>query len=162
VSLSVAIHEAGHAVIARKLGLSCGRVTIEPEDRMRAERDGNGKLRLVPDGRIIAHAQIARRWYPRKTATQQECDEAYAVALYAGVEATRVICGKARLNDGRHDDEDAAAVIGDDPALEAELRARANALVREHRALIEQVATALLERRTLYGAEVHVMLGMDA
>ena len=146
MSLSAAIHESAHAVIARKLGLSCGKVTLEPSRSIRS----------------LAHAEIAHRWYPNRGAgTRQECDEAYVIALYAGHEADRALCSKEEHND-THDREDAASVLGDAVHLEAQLRRKALALVREHSADIELVATALLERRTLYGAEVHVMLGMDA
>jgi hypothetical protein len=40
------------------------------------------------------------------------------------------------------DRECARSVIGDDPALEAELRARANALCAEHRDIIIEIAEA--------------------
>ena len=160
-NLTTAIHEAAHAVIARKLGLSCGLVTLVPEDKVRAELDGNGKfVRLVPDGKLIAHAEISQRWSPPKKTSAQERAEAYAVALYAGHEAELEICGKA-VGNNAHDRDSAVSAVGDDPVLVMELRDRARGLVREHRAVIERVADALLERRTLYGGEVHVLVEMD-
>ena len=156
----VAVHEAAHAVVGRKLGLRCGKVTLEHEERTRFWRDDHGVFKWAPDGESIAHAELSARWYPRREGDQREADEAYVTALYAGHEAERVICGEAKGNDV-HDRENAAKVIGDDPELEAELRARARTVVIAHRADIEMIATALLERRTLFGGEVHVMLAMD-
>ena len=64
--------------------------------------------------------------------------------IVAEVEAECEFCGKAEPNDSLFDDKDAAAVLGDAVHLEAQLRRKARALVREHRADIEQVAKALL------------------
>jgi hypothetical protein len=67
----VAFQEAGHAVIARKLGLSCGMVTLEPAM--------NGPK-----------AEIAWRYYPKRpNATQEQANAAFAIAIYAGREAER-------------------------------------------------------------------------
>lgn len=164
MSRSAAIHEAAHAVIARVLGLSCGKVTLEPETRIRGERDGSGKVVFVHEPGPLAHAEISRRSYASVkypgAGTKQACDEAFVIQLYAGHEAECLICGEAEHND-THDREDAAAILGDALHREAELRRKARELVVEHRAMIEQVATALLEHRTLYGMQVHMMMGLD-
>jgi hypothetical protein len=131
----VAFHEAGHAVIARKLGLSCGMVTLEPAM--------NGPK-----------AEIAWRYYPKRpNATQEQANAAFAIAMYAGREAERMICGEPEEGTDRHDRELAHDAVGDDPGLESELRAWAAAMVQEHRETIEWFARALLQSGTLIPLE---------
>lgn len=154
-----ATHEAAHAVIGRKLGLCCGSVTIVPERFVRAIKRPHGPGYTMVSDPVLAHADIGRRFYPKRPeATDQECDEAFCIALYAGAEAERVIYGKREGNDAR-DRELAARVLGPGArAIEPELRARANELVREHRGAIEWVAKALLQRRTLYPIQVNAVI----
>lgn len=159
MSASTAIHEAAHAVVARKLGLSCGYVTIEPERFMRLAQSHGGTTRTLVPEHSLGHAEIARRFYPKRDASTAECDQAFCVALYAGAEAEIVINGK--QEHCNQDREHAARVLGADAArLEPELRARANALVQEHRAAIEWVAKALDQQRTLIPLQVSAVLAL--
>src|SRR6478672_11015359 len=82
---ATAVHEAGHAVIGRILGLPCGTVTIEPSDDQElghADVDDPGRVWQRGDG-------------PRRPLIEKSC-----VCLYAGREAERIIAGSAEVGDG--------------------------------------------------------------
>jgi ATP-dependent Zn protease len=152
-----ATHEAGHAVIARVLTLACGGATIVPNyDDSSAghsitadqwtclnEWQKRGKVRDSPDA--VWHARI--------------------IAFMAGAEAEQVLLGATQGGDG--DDRDQIELMAEeldsDPdewvRLEARLRAMTRTLVRRHRALIERVASALLERKTLSREELDGLIG---
>ena len=74
------IHEAGHAVIGRVLGLPCGAVTINPGD-------------VNELGHAIVSDPI-REW-ERGDGPRRPMMEASCVCLYAGGAAERIICGGA-------------------------------------------------------------------
>ena len=131
----VAIHEAGHAIIARVLGITINWVTIIPSD---------GFL-----------GQCSMRWEPYA--------RRYILALMAGHEAELEFLGSG--NNDRADHELIAQAVRCQGLHEAPLRRQARRLVREHRILIERVAGALLERQTLTAHEVGELLAraeMDA
>ena len=152
---STAVHEAGHAVIARVLGLPCGKVTI-----------------IGDDERELGHAIVAdpiRSWErgdgPRRPLIEKSC-----IALYSGAQAAHIILGDKDQDDEldcykatsllklvgvRH-----ARFVGDDTweRFEQRLRQRARALVVRHRSKILRVADALITRRTLTGEEVNALI----
>lgn len=158
MSRFVAIHEAGHAVIGRVLGLSCGKVTVEPEPPRRAIWSESGELIVAHKDGPDAHAEIWRRWSPWDSGTQKQLDQAYVVMTLAGAEAERVLCGTVEPGIDAGDLRIATRVIGNNPERLAKLRRKANALVRKHAVDIEKVATALLERGTLYDLQVSRLL----
>ena len=154
----VAVHEAGHAIVGRALGLSCGKVTIEPEDMWRVVWSASGQLEQVRDGVLEAHAEIWRRWYPERDASRQELDHAYVTMSLAGAEAERVIFGNIEPDCNAGDLRITNRVIGDNPALLAKLRKKARSLVRKNRSDIERVAKSLLHRGTLFSMQVDRLL----
>lgn len=156
---TIAYHEAGHAVIARVLGLTCGQVSIITDD----------------DDGSAGHAIIADPW---KTASDWENRERFRdarqafrgtiIARMAGAEAEREFFGQCRVGDGEDQYEIAllmdtrwAEIPADDwNQYEARLRAQTRRLVRRHRHTIEHVAKALQERGTLEGDEVDAMIAI--
>jgi hypothetical protein len=137
--LEVAIHEAGHSVIARVVGLKAGPATI---------RDGNAGSYFKDDGSIDN-----------------------VLAVLAGRAATLEILGRADDYGCSIDDAQAMTLLTTSRFIEREpwyaKRVRqqcldqARALIRKHRAAVEAVADALLQRETLSGAEIDRMM-MDA
>jgi ATP-dependent Zn protease len=153
---ATAIHEAGHAVIGRVLGLPCGAVTIEPSD----------------DDQELGHAVVGdpgRVWQrgdgPRRPLIEKSC-----VCLYAGREAERIIAGSAEVGDGPDCTKATSLIciigvrgatfVSDDvwDRYEARLRARSRALVSKHRAQIERVAHALTARGKLTSEQVDELI----
>jgi len=76
IAVAACLHEAGHAVVGRVLGLVCGEVTL-----------------ATPDGLGHAHVEPRWRWREREYGAPKQLAEAFAVALYAGAESERVILG---------------------------------------------------------------------
>ena len=154
---ATAYHEAGHAVIARVLGLPCGRVTI-----------------VGADEDELGHAVVGDpiRTWERGDGPRRPLVEASCISLYAGVEAERVILGQQDSGDDFDSDKATslikiigvrgASYVGDDvwDRYEARLRRRSNELVRIHQRQIERVAKALQERGTLESEEVDAMLAV--
>ena len=79
-----AIHEAGHAVIARILGLACGEVTIRT--------DGDDEL-----GYTVVRNPL--KTWQRGDGQRRPLAEAHCMSLYAGAEAERVILGTSDVGD---------------------------------------------------------------
>ena len=132
---ATAYHEAGHAVIARVLGLPCGRVTI-----------------VGADEDELGHAVVGDpiRTWERGDGPRRPLVEASCISLYAGVEAERVILGQQDSGDDFDSDKATslikiigvrgASYVGDDvwDRYEARLRRRSNELVRIHQRQIER------------------------
>ena len=162
-----AYHEAGHAVVARALGLSCGGATIE----VRHPRGG---------GRADIHdtEKCLRAWKRlgrvRKLST---AIHAQMMATMAGAEAEAELLGVKQLGtsgndlwEPRHDFLDLAGIFllaeelfGDDwddafNKLEPRLRCITRTLVRRHSNKIERVAEALLAKRTLTGKKIDELI----
>jgi ATP-dependent Zn protease len=144
-----AIHEAGHAIIGRALGLVCGHVTI------REDKDSSGHS-------VCADPyDIWRAWEDRgKYRDMDSVLRGRIISLMAGREAEIECLGEYLRGDGDdqrwiwymladllHPDMDAVR-------YEARLRRATRALVRRHREKIEAVAMSLLERDTLGADEV--------
>jgi hypothetical protein len=138
-----AIHEAGHAVVALRLGLVFDHVTTVPDER--AETDG------------------ALHWTDLQSAGDLEIvPTADAIVLLAGpfaearlIESTlhEVLAG-----DAAGEDREALATLGlDDEEFVAASR-DALAMVEQDWAAIERVADALLDSETLDFDEVEALL----
>jgi ATP-dependent Zn protease len=152
-----AIHEAGHAVIGRVLGIPCGSVTIVPDE---ADRSAGHALNGTP-------YQTWEHWLDER-GRHREMAVAYRAhirMLMAGAEAENVILGAGQGGDG-YDQHEIALMAENliDTTSDAWLRLAARLqgqtvqLVRKHRDKIQRVADALVERRTLSGAEIDALM----
>lgn len=144
-----AIHEAGHAVIGRVLGMVCGHATI------------------APDADSAGHHFIADPWM-----TYEQWDSAgkyrdltsvlrgRIVAFMAGVVAERELLGRDSGGDG--DDQRQIAWMSEElPGSKVQqlkqvsrLQKSAVHLVRRHEATIREVANALMEEETLPATKI--------
>jgi ATP-dependent Zn protease len=155
IARHTAVHEAGHAVIARRLMLVCGGTTIkadggsaghsvieDPSECIDAWRQ-RGKERMNDD--VAFHARI--------------------LAYMAGAEAEIIILGSTQGGDGHDRDqiELMAEELESDSArwsrIESRLRAMTRMLVQRHRDRIERVAEALLAKETLSAEAIDKIAG---
>src|SRR5262245_49391183 len=130
---STAIHEAGHAVIGRVLGLTCGPATIIPN-----EQENEAGHAILEDP-WLTYAD----WEARGKRRGDEMNSILfgrVLALMAGAEAERVILGCCRGGDGNDRYDINSIVYSDDSnfsvdtwdKVEPRLRSHARALVRRH------------------------------
>jgi hypothetical protein len=182
----LAIHEAGHAVIARVLMLACGRATIK------GVRIGTGRNLFIGNGRNTIHLpddclhEWERRGHVRNNA--KTVWHARIITFMAGVEAVCEIVGAEAIYQGdghdrsqiylmlrelmRSDPLQAALVDFGPPhegkqsfdppyldRLNTRLRKMTRMLVRRHRGRIECVAAELVKRKTLTGPELDQLVG---
>jgi ATP-dependent Zn protease len=157
--LHTAHHEAGHAVIGRVLGLTCGLATIVPDYEERTAG--------------LAQTFVERSisdWEARGRNRRDPMFRAGIMTLMAGREAEIECLGKDQGGDG--DDQyqidemmrEPDATKRDDgghydaTVLMVKLRAQTRALVRRHRIVIEQVAKSLVDRRTLEPEEIDAIV----
>lgn len=155
---STAIHEAGHAVIGRVLGLACGGATIiaNPADLREAGS-------AIIDGQWGTYGLWDRRGRYRDIRTVVLGG---ILALMAGAEAERLIVGRVGVGDGddrrqiamRMDSADYAGGCASEPRL----RRATRALVQRHRSAIEALAAVLIKKGTLSGDEVDAVVGLSA
>jgi hypothetical protein len=150
---SLAFHEAGHAVIARVLGLTGGAAEIDPIDKT------CGGYAMMDDPWIVAGGWERRKRY-------REVRTAYRgriLADMAGAETERELLGGTLGGD----DSDRLRILEflDETGLEEKwdhyeprMRAFTRQLIRRHRAKIERVARALVKRRKLEGAEIDELI----
>jgi ATP-dependent Zn protease len=161
---STAIHEAGHAVIGRVLGLSCGSVTIIANE---AEGEAGHAIIHDPwktssdwDQRLME--QVERGLMPSKCHDSRSAFRGTILARMAGAEAENVIVGACQGGDGFDQYEIGMMAESSDTGFteaeweryEPRMRRQTRRLVRKHRAKIERVAAALLKHRTLQPADV--------
>jgi ATP-dependent Zn protease len=161
----IAIHEAGHAVVARVLSLTCGQVTIVPN---KAKREAGHAIVAPP----------MRTWYDWELESQQQNSKwrdlhsafcGTIIAKMAGAEAEIEIIGHCHGGDGVDRDEiemmaqsaDANFSEEEWERFEPRMRRQTSRLIRRHRAKIEMLARALLERRTISGPKIDALLGFD-
>jgi ATP-dependent Zn protease len=149
-----AIHEAGHAVIGRVLGLECGKVTIVPD------------FREMTSGVATADGQwkTCEAW--EKRGKYRDIASVYRgriIMLMAGAEAEIVCTGRCGGGD-THDRREIGltmeevAIPNDPKRYERRLRAKTRALIRRHRRKVEHLAKTLLEHRTISGRKVDRLL----
>lgn len=142
--MHTAIHEAGHAVIGRRLGLGCGSVTIKPDE---TEGIAGHSITEGPWS-TVAKWEERNRYRGERTALLGRI-----LMLMAGAEAEVICLGDCNGGDGDDRREIAYALVSigirEDEALDrygVRLRSWARVLVRRHRSDIEKVAGAALAR----------------
>jgi hypothetical protein len=152
-TLHTAVHEASHATVARVLTLACGGTTI------------------VPDAESLGFCAIAdpldieAAWWMRgKVRGPDAAWHGHIIALMAGAEGEAMVFGSLRCSDSYDRDRIeryAEQFVGGRSwsQVEPRLRAMTRMLVRRHRPLIEEVAAALLDRKTLSGEELDGLVG---
>ena len=148
-----AIHEAGHAVISRVLGLPSGGTTIRSD----GDSAGHG---IVPDPYAI-QARWELEGKHREFATVMR---ARILSYMAGREAEKEclgICAGGDDNDRYQIDLMLADILqpGSDAArVEGRMRLMARQLVRQHRVKIERVAALLLKCGELSAEQIDVAM----
>lgn len=161
----VAIHEAGHTVVARMLDFEVGQVTIVPD------------FELAEAGFAIVSDPYAIMWTWEQKGKFRELDtilRARAIIYMAGAEAEIEVFGNCLGGDGPDRDQvlDALERVGvagpatahlvDSQAnyerFEPRLRCWTRTLVKRHRAKIVRLAAALLERKTLNAEEIEALI----
>jgi hypothetical protein len=149
-----AFHESGHAVIARVLTLDCGGASVEADHECA--------------GHIIINEPFAcgRAWEQRgKVRENDAVFHARIIAYMAGAESAELLGDVRHAGDGY--DRHQIALMAEQlespdeswHRIEARLRTMTRMLVRRHRALIERVATALIDRKTLSREELDALVG---
>lgn len=157
----LAIHEAGHAVVGRMLGMVCGQVTIV------ADHDSTGHSITLDPWDTVSHWESEGRFRVARTAFLGGI-----LTLMAGAEAEKVILGHCEGGDG-NDQREIARTFGsvdfwipektgdefkDHAAYEQRLRNHCRATIRRHRSRIEMVAQLLLDRKTIEGEVLDKMI----
>lgn len=153
MSARTAYHEAGHAVIGRRMGLVCGGATIVAN-----EDEGEAGHAICADPWVTVQAwDDAGRWRDYGHALLGRI-----ITYMAGAETERLIygdCAGGDIDDRRQIDRMAEA-LGWDGAMKLErLRTRTLSLCRKHQPAIERVQMALMMRRVLTGAEIDAIVG---
>ena len=152
---TTAIHEAGHAVIARILGLVCGKVTIKGQWNVGIQdhRRPGVCMRLLGATRQNRPIQAAFR--------------GRILAYMAGREAEVELLGQCQGGD--NDDQSRIGLMLEDlypgewdqqDKFERRLRRFARNLVRRHRPKIEVLSRALIEQRTRSDKRVRLAAGV--
>jgi ATP-dependent Zn protease len=153
---SIAVHEAGHAVIAHVLGMLPQSATAV------ADHECGGHV-IIPEPNAIQYAWDQRgiwrdfEWIVRRR----------ILAYMAGREAAEELMGDHQMldEDDRYwivrmfwllpmGDMNDAKMRKRARACEARMRKRARVLVRRHRLSIERVATALMEADIINGEQI--------
>lgn len=162
---ATAIHEAGHAVIGRVLGMICGHATIEPDE------DSGGHAIMADPWEILGvwDGNAPGEGF-RRHGQIESVYRARILTFMAGWAAEVELLGGCWGGDGddryqialmfeeipipgyQHDDDGTAK------RYEARLRERARGLVRRHREAIQRVATALIARRTITAREIDALM----
>jgi hypothetical protein len=144
-----AIHEAGHAVIGRVLGMRCGSASVVPD------HDSAGHA-ITLDPYATAHAWEVVGKHRDMTSIWR----GRILCLQAGAEAVAEIAAVVPAGDG--DDRYQIALMLEqfecDPTEEARLRRQARRLVRRHRQTIERVAAALLKHGQLKATQIDALV----
>ena len=145
---STAYHEAGHAVIGRVLGMTCGGATIVPN------------YEELEAGHAITHVERSiSDWDARGRWRGGSMHRARIMVLMAGRESEIEVFGKdpdAEFGDGydlREIDRTIEEADVDEPKL-VKLRSKTRGLVRRHRTAITAVAKALIRKCTLSAEQI--------
>jgi hypothetical protein len=170
----IAIHEAGHTVVARALGQPIGGTTIDPGDNYSGAtwgRPDSDPSRFCTSEEIIETciglASLMPAFGEARDDVARDLVHTHlcVLELLAGTEAERQLFTTASPLEAPHDIAEArahAALICCSPAaVEAFLiyaRTEARELIRLHRHLVQVIADALIERRTMDGTEIDVIV----
>jgi ATP-dependent Zn protease len=148
-----AVHEAGHAVIGRVLGIPCGHATIL------ADEGSAGHSLAAPP-----HETLERWWHNLGRYYREEAAAFHAriMTYMAGAEAERVLLGACNGGNGNDLGEIAwmANSAGYDTFSSAwtrrkgQLRRQTIRLLRKHQATVRGVADALMEKGYLASEEI--------
>ena len=165
---ATADHEAGHAVIGRVLGLSCGGVSIVTD-----EAEGEAGHAIIHDPLVTASrwesefmALVEQGEIPTKYRDPRSAFRGTIIARMAGAETENELLGSSHGGDGqdRRDIECMAELrYAELPIVlwmryEPRMRRQARRLVRKHHAKIERVARVLLDRQRLEASEIDTLL----
>ena len=166
---ATAYHEAGHAVIARSLGVGVKLATIKPSkdsagcvflkyhDALKNEKSNLEKGIIIDFAGPLAELELYTdkhnprhpdRFVPRKE-----------IARGAHADRKQIRTAVPRIVAQRANDGNLYAFGFDIRPMRAKLKREAMRLVREHKSAIERVARALIERETLTGADVALLIG---
>jgi hypothetical protein len=162
----IARHEAAHLTVGRALGASFGGATIEENLDL-----GFSGLCWGPDfqSRLAGEASsvIAQidELMPRDGDTRDDTEEIYqhvhtrVIELTAGTEAEKLHFGDAwpAIDDRKQEQQLAALVFSTRESAEAFIAAcalEARAILRRHADVLEALTAALLQQRTLDGAQI--------
>jgi hypothetical protein len=162
----IALHEAAHLTVGRALGASYGGATIEENVEL-----GYGGLCWGPDfqsrfaGEASSVIEQIDELMPRDGDARDDTAEIFqhvhmrVTELTAGSEAEKLHCGDAwAATDDRRQEQQLAALIFSTPqSVEAFIAAcalEARAILRRHADVVEALAAALLDHRTLDGAQI--------
>lgn len=153
--MSVAYHEAGHAVASFALGLRFGITTIVPDEKSFGHHVIKLPKRFKPKGRDLALLNPADYlWIDHRV-----------ISTFAGSEAEKLFTGRYNHIGGRMDYSSALtlAMIRYSDSKEIGLYLRLQAvcaknLVSTWRLAIDAVARALFEKRTLQPSEVQAII----
>jgi ATP-dependent Zn protease len=146
---SIAYHEAGHAVIARVLGMTCSAATIVPD------------YEKLEGGHVLTNVERSvDDWDARGRIRHVSIFRARIMMLMAGRESEIEVFGKAP--DAWFGDEDDLREIDwtmdeanvPDRAFLDKMRTKTRGLVRRHRDAIAQVAAALIKHRSLDARQI--------
>jgi hypothetical protein len=169
----IANHEAGHVVAGRALGQLIGGSTIEPGENYSGATWGpnSDPSSFFTSEETIATCATLSTLMPAFGEPRDDVaiylvqTHGRVIELLAGTEAERLLFTAAPPLEAPHDIAEArahAALICCSPAaVEAFLiyaSTEARELIRLHRHLVQVIADALIERRTLDGTEIDVIV----
>lgn len=152
-----AVHEAGHAVIGRVLGVPCGHATIL------ADEDSAGHSLAAPP-----QETLERWWHNLGRYYREEASAFHAriMTYMAGAEAERVLLGACN----RVDENDLGEIAwmansagydtfsGAWTRRKGQLRRQTIRLLRKHQATVRSVAEALMEKGFLTSEEIDALV----
>jgi len=133
---ATAFHEAAHAVVAYRLDINIGEVSIRPD---------------LVNNEAGSCAIAEWRGLPNR--------DNHVVYLFAGLEGTRLFIDPgARSEDGASYDYELAATLHGQDQPPQHLMQRARDMVHQNRAAIEALAEALIEHTTLHGDSATIVV----
>lgn len=145
-----AIHEAGHAVANRVVGMACGEASIVPDDD-----------EMSAGVAIVEKPQLIERAWKRVQHHGESVMCGRIIGFMAGREAEIIAFGTTyEIDDGndRRQIELMAEQAGVSEAYLARLRTKVGPLLRRHWHKVEAVAEQLLVHKTLSGRKIDTII----